>query len=113
MVPQCRHIVCFVMVEFLRYGFGVQAERDVADGVSSAVIPLPGSDQASIVEAVIAVVAAQMDADRKTTALKALQVGSLCRARWAFGRFLRVVIFLFNFKAQEPRNHPNIFQKRC
>jgi methionine salvage enolase-phosphatase E1 len=54
----------------------IQAEEDVAHGVSSIVIPPATADTSSVVEAVIAAVTAQMDADRKSTALKALQVFS-------------------------------------
>lgn len=97
----CGYMICFR--RFTSDGFWVQAERDVADGVSRAVIPPPGSEQASIGEAVIAVVAAQMDADRKTTALKALQVGCLfcsggchrcCCAKMSIGRSLWTAVLL-------------------
>jgi hypothetical protein len=52
----------------------MQVEEDKANGLGSIGIPPAGSEKGSVLDAVVAVVNAQMDADRKTTALKALQV---------------------------------------
>ncbi len=52
----------------------LQVEEDKAAGVNTVEIPPPGSERGSVVDAAVAVVNAQMDVDRKTTALKALQV---------------------------------------
>lgn len=67
-----------------------QAAADVAAGLTVPPIPGPEAGQAAVVAGAVANCEAQMDGDRKTTALKSLQVGAagaagvccvVCRAR--------------------------------
>lgn len=54
-----------------------QSEEDVADGKASSPIPPASEGKDAVVEAAVANVFAQMNGDRKTTALKSLQARPL------------------------------------
>ncbi len=60
----------------------VQAEEDAGSG-GLGIIPPVGAPQSDIIAASVASAEAQMDADRKTTALKALQVCLLFLTTWS------------------------------
>ena len=52
-----------------------QAAADAAAGMAVVAVPGPEAGREAVVAAAVANAEAQMDGDRKTTALKALQVG--------------------------------------
>lgn len=51
----------------------MQSKEDVKAGTASSTIPAANAGKEVVLEAAVATVFAQMDADRKTTGLKSLQ----------------------------------------